>query len=436
MVVKRAFAAGLLLIVAILMLIAAGSLRYGGPGGLLLRVQAEFNRRPQELLVPTPLPTAEVPAPSAAPTECACGAASATPVAASPSATMETPADPEATSTTELPTITEEPSPTAEATQAAAAPAVELTGFAHEWQGWNNCGPATLAMYLSYYGNTENQTDIANVVKENKDDKHVGADELVEYVRSRGFQAILRVNGDAQKVKSLLNEGIPVMVATWNEQEPGDGAGHYRLITGYDDALGEWILYDSLLATARGITTPYEGIRISYEELDELWEVLNYKYILVYREDHAVAVPNILGEDMDDALMWAGALAASQAAVEQRPENPFVWFNLGTSLVAAERWDEAAAAYDRARQIGLPWRMLWYQFEPLQAYYEAGRLQEVVALADATMAHTKDLEELYYWKGMALQALGDPDSARANLERATQLRPSFTSASEALQALE
>ena len=47
--------------------------------------------------------------------------------------------------------------------------------------------------------------------------------------------------------------------------------------------------------------------------------------------------------------------------------------------------EEAAAAFDQARQIGLPWRMLWYQFGPFEAYYETGRYDEVIALADATL---------------------------------------------------
>jgi hypothetical protein len=54
----------------------------------------------------------------------------------------------------ELPTVT--PVPVAvmpEASLPAELPStVQLTGLNHAWQTWNNCGPATLAMNLSYYG--------------------------------------------------------------------------------------------------------------------------------------------------------------------------------------------------------------------------------------------------------------------------------------------
>ena len=29
---------------------------------------------------------------------------------------------------------------------------IQLTGFSHQWQTWNNCGPATITTYMSYFG--------------------------------------------------------------------------------------------------------------------------------------------------------------------------------------------------------------------------------------------------------------------------------------------
>ena len=85
--------------------------------------------------------------------------------------------------------------------------------------------------------------------------------------------------------------------------------------------------------------------------------------------------------------MWRAPLAQPRPRCRQQPDDPFAWFNLGSDLVALGRFEEAAQAYDRARRIGLPWRMLWYQFGPFRAYYETGRYDEVIALADATIAH-------------------------------------------------
>ena len=48
--------------------------------------------------------------------------------------------------------------------------------------------------------------------------------------------------------------------------------------------------------------------------------------------------------------------------------------------------------------------MLWYQFGPFRAYFEAGRTDELIALTDATIATVGNIEETYYWKGKGLQA--------------------------------
>lgn len=93
--------------------------------------------------------------------------------------------------------------------------------------------------------------------------------------------------------------------------------------------------------------------------------------------------------------MWRRVLSQARTTVEHDPGDAFAWFNLGTDLVALAEFEEAAAAYDRAREIGLPWRMLWYQFGPFQGYYEVGRVKDLVALADTTLLNVDDSEELY-----------------------------------------
>ncbi len=99
----------------------------------------------------------------------------------------------------------------------------------------------------------------------------------------------------------------------------------------------------------------------------------------------APAVAEVLGcSDADDEAMWRGSLARNLAEVKANPGDPFAWFNLGTDYTALGDFEAAAQAYDTARRIKLPWRMLWYQFGPFRAYYEVGRLQEVIYLADAT----------------------------------------------------
>jgi tetratricopeptide (TPR) repeat protein len=181
---------------------------------------------------------------------------------------------------------------------------------------------------------------------------------------------------------------------------------------------------------------PYTGIRLPYEEIDRLWAVFNRQYLVIYDAAHAQAVESILGEDRDEAALWPAALAHAEAAVRENPDDPFAWFNLGSDLVALGRFAEAAQAYDRARQIGLPWRMLWYQFGPFRAYYETGRYDEVIALANATIATAQQAEEMFFWRGLAHNAKGDKAAARASWQRALELNPHYADAAAALATLD
>jgi tetratricopeptide (TPR) repeat protein len=314
-------------------------------------------------------------------------------------------------------------------------PRIQLTGLTHMWQTWNNCGPATFAMNLSYFGLRTGQADIAASLRPNKEDKNVSPDELAAFARAQGLGALLRVNGDPDRLRQLLAIGIPVLVETWHEPKPNDGMGHYRLLTGYDDAEGVWIAYDSYDATGIDPKKPYEGIRIPYDQLDPLWTVFNRPYVVVHTDAMAAQVRSIVGEDCDDEAMWQRALGDAQNAVKHDPADAFAWFNMGSDLTALGRYEEAAKAYDKARQIGLPWRMFWYQFGAFRAYYEIGRYEEVVALANATLRTARYVEELYYWRGLAQRAQGKIDEARASFLQALEMNRNFAPASEALDTL-
>ena len=63
---------------------------------------------------------------------------------------------------------------------------VQLTGLTHQWQTWNNCGPATVTTQMSYFGRSESQAEAAQFLKPNPDDKNVSPHELTAYARSLG----------------------------------------------------------------------------------------------------------------------------------------------------------------------------------------------------------------------------------------------------------
>lgn len=347
---------------------------------------------------------------------------------------------PSASTPTALPaTSTPSPTPTVNLSPSPTPPdRVVLTGLRHEHQGWNNCGPATLTMLLSYFGSERTQQDAAPVLKPDPDDKNVSPWEMESYVRDLGFEVIVRVNGDLERIKALLRAGLPVIVETWYVRDASDQLGHYRLIVGYDDAAQEFMTYDSL----HGPDVP-----IGYKELDELWRVFSRLYLVAYTPDRWDALAAILGSDVEDEAMYEGALDVARSEAAAQPAAcvayadcadwvTFSWFNVGSALDSLGRHEEAAAAYDKARQLGLHYRMLWYQFGPYESYYEAGRYEDVIALADATLATASNLEESYYWRGRACLAQGDADGARSDFRAALRFHEGWSPALNALSSLD
>ena len=143
----------------------------------------------------------------------------------------------------------------------------------------------------------------------------------------------------------------------------------------------------------------------------------------------------VIGSASDDRWMFSAALAVSQSEADE-VSDAFAWFNVGSDLVGLHRTAEAAAAFDRARQIGLPWRMLWYQQTPYQAYFAEGRYDDVLALAQQSLGNAANLEESLFWRGRAEAMTGDTDRARASYNSALKLNPSYVDARLALADLE
>ena len=147
-------------------------------------------------------------------------------------------AEPTAAAVAIGPSPTPPTSPTPLPTPTPLPATVKLKGVVHEWQQWNNCGPANLAMALSYWGWEGDQTDTAAYLKPNPRDKNVMPYEMANFVNEKtGLKAIMRVGGDLERLKALIAAGFPVIVEKGFEGPKFDGwMGHYEVITGYDDA--------------------------------------------------------------------------------------------------------------------------------------------------------------------------------------------------------
>lgn len=340
------------------------------------------------------------------------------------------------------PTMAPTSQPTATPTRVPAPSSARLGLLDHHFQTWNNCGPATLAMALSYYDVFRSQEDTASILKPDPEDRNVSPYEMEDYVNSHtDLSALSRTNGDMDTLRMLLAEGFPVIVELGLDP-PGEYRwmgwyGHYLLVVAYDDLEEQVWVYDSWFGTSivPGENANPDGRVISYDELDTYWRQFGRNYIVLFESAEQARVAEIVGAAMDDAVMWREALEQAQQEVTLEEDNEFLWFNLGTAFVAVGEYEKAAAAFDKARAIGLPWRMLWYQFGPYEAYYNVGRYEDVILLADVTLMDRPYFEESYYYRGLALAALGESQKAESDFEKAVRRNPNYLPAAEALAQL-
>lgn len=297
-----------------------------------------------------------------------------------------------------------------------------LTGFHHEYQRLNNCGPVTIGMALSFYGRTETQYDIAPILKPHPQDKNVSVAEMAWYATTVGFDAIASPAGSLELLKRLLAEGFPVIIHTWAVLDPGDdGVGHYQLATGYDDTTGTITFHDSY----RG-----PGVRLPYAQVDEDWRIFNRGFVVIYPPSRATDVRAILGDADGTTRAWQLAVRTAQAELDAGRSDAITWFNLAEARLRLGDTARAVEGFENARRLELPRRLLWYKQGPIEAYVRSGRPQEAIALAEATMRQAGVLEELLFWRAQARISLGDRAGAESDLRAILDLNPRFEKAAE------
>ena len=323
------------------------------------------------------------------------------------------------------------PTPTQTPTSTVLPQSINLGSPSWENQTPNNCGPATLSLYLRSHNWEGAQADISELLKPLTADRNVNVEELIYYVRTQAgwLNAEFRVGGNIELMKSFLAAGLPVMI---EEGELLDGqywpnddrwAGHYLLLTGFDDTTQTFIAQDTFRGPDRNV--PYQSVA-------ENWQAFNYVYLLVFRADQSELVKSILGEDWDPDINRQKALELAQTQTAREPNNAFAWFNLGSNQVYFERYNEAAQAFDTARQIGLPQRMMRYQFGPYFAYFFSGRNDDLLVLTDYALQRTPNSEESLLWRGWGKYRAGETSNAMNDFQAALEENPFYQDAKYAL----
>ena len=308
-----------------------------------------------------------------------------------------------------------------------------LSSPPYEKQTPNNCGPAALSMMLHMFGWNGDQKTISDVIKPVNGDRNVNPEEMAYWVHNYAgwLRMEYRVGGHIETLKRLIAASYPVMIEGTTSLNPDDTgwpdddlwAAHYLLLTGYDDTTQTFTAQDSYRGPDK---------KIPYEQLESEWKPFNYLYLVVYLPDQEAEIQTLLGPNWDRDVNRQNALTIAQAATAKDANDAFAWFNVGSNLVYFERYDEANAAYDKAREIGLPQRMFRYQFGPFIANFQTNRIDDLLALTEYALQRTEMSEEAWLWHGWALYRQGITNAAIEDWRKALSIRPEYEDALYAL----
>lgn len=336
------------------------------------------------------------------------------------------------------PTITPSPSPSATPLPTTIPRQVLLSGIRHEYQKFNNCGPANLSMALSYWGWAGDQLDTAAFLRGGEYDKNVMPSEMLAFVEvNTDLKAITRLGGNLETIKKYIAAGFPVIIEKGYDPAHDDWMGHYLTFNGYDDALAQFTTQDSLIMP---------DFPVPYDLVEDRWRDFNNTYLVIYPPEREAEILSILGPQSDEAYNYQYTAQHSLQETEALTgrDQFFAWFNLGSTLVSLEDYAAAATAFDNAFGVypnipkdERPWRVMWYREEPYAAYYHTGRYQDIIELANNTFFALGEytLEESFYWRGLAKEALNDMNGAIFDLKKAVELNPNYLPPREALERL-
>jgi tetratricopeptide (TPR) repeat protein len=289
---------------------------------------------------------------------------------------------------------------------------------------------------------------VGEYVKPADKDKNVMPYEMQDFVETQtsGFGALVRMGGDVDLLKRLIAGGFPVLAEKGYYEYDYTGKlgwlGHYQFVTGYDEARDILIVQDTYVKDGK-------DHRTGYQEFIEGWRSFNYLFIVVYPQERAGEVNALLGPyaDQDWAAQHALEVAQAETQTQSGIDQFFAAFNEGTSDANLQQYADAAAAFDRAFALyaeltddySRPYRIVWYQTWPYWAYFYSGRYQDVINLAETTLYDTISepvLEESFYWRALAREALGDAQGALDDLRESVRLNPKFSPGWEQLARLD
>lgn len=216
-------------------------------------------------------------------------------------------------------------------------------------QTWNNCGPASVAEVLAYWGISRTQANVQAVLRADGNPRGMAPYAVPAYARGLGLRALLGIAGSERLVKLLVTNGFPIIVSQY--VSPADHVGHYRPIQAYDNGAGIFLSSDPYLG---------QNHQIDYSSFDAIWKSTNRRFMLLYPPGKQQLLDRVLAAaGWDRKRAFASDLARVRGLLSGKvrdltgygsPRNfelALAWDDLQLGNIAASR-----QALNTARRLG------------------------------------------------------------------------------------
>ncbi len=300
----------------------------------------------------------------------------------------------------------------------------------HVFQSFNNCAPAALSMALSYYDVHVSQEALADSLRPyhnsigDNDDKSTPAPELAAEAEKYGLVTYFRADGDMDTIKQFIANDIPVVARTLFKKD--EDYAHYRVVKGYDDVNQEIIQDDG-----------YDGknLRMSYDDWNRMWKPFNYAYLVILPPEKKAIAERILGDELDAKVAWEHAVSTSKMQLALNPNDIEAQFNLSVALYYIGDNEGAVREFEKV-EPRLGQHVIWYQIEPIQAYFNVGNYSKVFSLADSILNNrNRAFTELYLLRGKVFEMQGKIAQAKLEYQNAVLYNRNSKEAKEAYETL-
>ncbi|MDQ5981795.1 MAG: Peptidase protein [Patescibacteria group bacterium] len=306
-----------------------------------------------------------------------------------------------------VPTPSNSPTPTPDDVVIKVPTQKLLSNNYHIFQTFNNCGPASLSMALSYYGLNVSQKTIGDSLRPyqnpagDNDDKSVTLYELAEKSKEYDLIPYYRPNGTVEMIEKFITIDIPVITRTWLKAD--DDIGHYRVVKGYNQNTDTLIQDDSLQG---------KNLEYSYNDFNDVWDKFNYEFLVLIPKEKELEAKKILGNLIDEKTAWEQTVNTAHEYLSKNPNDINMRFNLSVAYYNSDNIVESIKQFEKIENE-LPQRTLWYQIEPILAYYKSGDYKSVIRLSDRVLNdENMAFSELHYLKSLTYSKIGEDALSR------------------------